>query len=204
MRKKLCQIRCCNKGETGFSLIEVLISMAVMTIGLVGLLGTLGIAMASTQNSEQLAIAKRLANEAMESILTARETTQVGWAQITNGTCSIGGTCGIFPSGPQPINNPGADGIIGTNDDAAAGPQILDEPGPSGVIQTAVGQPCNSAVDVCITLSNFTRTITITPVSVNGVQDGNLNSVVITVTYTNPQFKAPQNYTVATLISSYR
>ncbi|HKW19443.1 MAG TPA: prepilin-type N-terminal cleavage/methylation domain-containing protein [Terriglobales bacterium] len=203
MKKKLHKNRRHANGESGFSLLEVLISMAVMTIGLVGLLGTLGMAMAATQNSEQLAIAKRLANEAMEGILTARETTQVDWAQIANGSCNIGDTCGIFLAGAQPIYNPGADGIIGTNDDAAAGAQILDSPGPSGIIITPEGQPC-AAPDVCTSLSNFKRTITIAPVTVSGVADGNLNSVVITVTYTNPQFRAPQNYVLATLISSYR
>jgi prepilin-type N-terminal cleavage/methylation domain-containing protein len=199
MHKKLRQRPCQFINESGFSLIEVLISMAVMSIGLLGLLGTLGMAMAATQNSEQLAIAKQLANEALENILTARETDQVDWNQIANGTCSVGQDCGIFVSGPLPINNPGADGIIGTSDDASAGAQILEAPGPSGVIATPAGSTC-AAPDVCTSLTNFTRTIAIAPLG----SDENLNTVTITITYTNPEFKAPQNYVLTTLISQYR
>jgi prepilin-type N-terminal cleavage/methylation domain-containing protein len=199
MSKKICQKSVARTGERGFSLIEVLISMLVMTIGLLGLLGTLGMAMAATQNSEQLAIAKQLANEALENILTARETDQVDWNQIANGTCTVGQDCGIFVSGPLPIYNAGVDGIIGTSDDAASGMQILEAPGPSGIIMTPAGQPC-AAPDVCTTLSSFTRTIAIAPLGT----DQNLNSVTITVTYTNPEFKTPQNYVLTTLISQYR
>lgn len=199
----MSSIRQIREGESGFSLIEVLISILVMTTGLLGLLGSLGLAMAATQNSEELNIAKQLANEALESILTARTTAQVQWVQIANGTCSVGQNCGLFLSGAQPINNPGADGIVGTSDDAAAGPQILDVPGASGIIATPAGQPC-AAPDICTSLSNFTRTIAITPFTSGGSPDPNLNSVVITVTYTNPQFKTPQNYVLQTLVSQYR
>jgi type IV pilus assembly protein PilV len=189
--------------EAGFTLLEVLISVFIVTIGLLGLLGVLGVAMAATQNSEELSISKRLANEALESILTARETDNVDWTQIANGTCNIGQTCGggngVFVPGPQPINNPGVDGVVGTNDDAAAGPQILDLPGPSGVIATPAGKPC-AAPDNCMSLTNFTRTIAISPFGT----DQNLDTVTITVTYTDPALKTPQNYVLSTLISQYR
>lgn len=189
--------------EIGFSLIEVLISMLVLTTGLLGLLGSLGAAMAATQNSQQLSIAKQLANEALESILTARTTAQVQWAQIANGTCSVGQNCGIFLSNAQPINNPGVDGIIGTSDDAAAGAEILESPGPSGIILTPAGQPCASP-DVCTSLANFTRTISISQYTGSGTPDPNLNTVIITVTYNNPQFKSPESYVLQTLVSQYR
>src|SRR5579872_1382981 len=169
MSKRMDQRSKVGKGESGFSLIEVLISILVMTTGLLGLLGSLGLAMAATQNSEELSIAKQLANEALESILTARTTAQVQWVQIANGTCSVGQNCGLFLSGAQPINNPGADGIVGTSDDAAAGSQILDSPGPSGIIVTPAGQPC-AAPDVCTSLSNFTRTIAISQYAGSGTR----------------------------------
>jgi prepilin-type N-terminal cleavage/methylation domain-containing protein len=184
------------RSERGFTLLEVMFSMVVMTIGLVALLGVMGIAMASTQTSEELAISKRLANEALEGILTARETSQVQWSNIANGNCAVGTGCtnGIFVAGPQTINLPGVDGIIGTSDDAAAGPQILEQPGASGV-WAGTCPPDN-----CTSLTNYTRTIAITPVA----GDANLNSVTITVTYTNPQLRTPQNYVLSTYISQYR
>jgi len=185
-----------NRSENGFTLIEALFSMFVMTIGLLALLGVMGVAMASNQTSERTAIAKRLANEALEGILTARETSQVQWSNIANGNCAVGTGCttGIFLAGAQPINLPGVDGIVGTSDDAAAGPQILEQPGPSGV-WSGTCPP-----DTCVSLNNYTRTITITPYAA----DANLNSVTITVTYSNPQLRVPQNYTLATLVSQYR
>src|SRR5260370_22164439 len=95
-------------------------SMAVVTVGLVSLLGVFGLAMASTQTSQQDMIAKQLANEALESIVTARNTSQESWAQVqsvANG--------GIFMDGATPIYLARADGIVGTTDDAVAGEHTL-------------------------------------------------------------------------------
>jgi prepilin-type N-terminal cleavage/methylation domain-containing protein len=201
MTTSISESRSTKRFERGFSLLEVMFSMTIMTVGLVALLGVMSIAMASTQTSEQLAISKRLANEALESILTARETDQVQWSNIANGNCAVGAGCttGIFLPGPQAINLPGVDGIIGTSDDAAAGPQILDMPGSTGVVLTPSGAPC-AAPDNCLPLTTYTRTIAIAPFG----GAANLNSVTITVTYINPQLKVPQNYTLSTLISQYR
>jgi prepilin-type N-terminal cleavage/methylation domain-containing protein len=193
--------KCCpgrSEAESGFTLLEVMFSMVIMTVGLVSLLAVMGVAMASTQSSEQTAIAKRLANEAMESILTARETANVAWAQIANGNCAVGGACGIFLPGPQPIDCAGADGIVGTSDDAACGAQVLEQPGANGVFAGTCPP------DTCYSLTNYTRTIAITPYVVGGIPDANLNSVTITVTYTTPQLRIPQNYVLNTLISQYR
>jgi type II secretory pathway pseudopilin PulG len=207
---KVSASRRASKFESGFSLLEVMFSMVIMTVGLVSLLAVMGIAMASTQTSETNAIAKRLANEAMESILTARETANVQWSNIANGTCVVGTGCttGIFSSGAQQICLPGADGIVGTTDDCVVGPnggpQILDMPGPSGIVQSPAGGPCDLP-DNCLPLTNYTRTIAITPFALaGGGTDANLNSVTITVTYITPQLKLPQNYVLTTLVSQYR
>jgi type II secretory pathway pseudopilin PulG len=206
MTDRISQPRAAAKRECGFTLLEVMFSMVVMTVGLVSLLAVMGIAMASTQTSEVNAISKRLANEALESILTARETANIQWSQIANGTCVVGTGCttGIFLTGALPINLPGVDGIIGTSDDAAAGPQILDMPGPSGIVLSPPGGPC-AAPDNCLSLTNYTRTIAIAPFALaGGGTDPNLNSVTITVTYITPQLRVPQNYVLNTLISQYR
>jgi prepilin-type N-terminal cleavage/methylation domain-containing protein len=188
-----------SRMESGFTLLEVMFSMVIMTVGLVSLLAVMGIAMASTETSEQNAISKRLANEALESILTARETAEVQWSNIANGTCVVGTGCttGIFLTGAQDIDLPGVDGIVGTSDDAAAGPQILDLPGSSGIVQSPNGGPCGLP-DNCLPLTNYQRTIVITPVN------STLNQVTITVTYTNAQLKTAQNYVLSTLVSEYR
>jgi len=200
MTARISQSHAVRRSEGGFSLLEVMFSAVVMTVGLVSLLAVMAIAMASTQTSEQLAVSKRLANEALESILTARETANVQWAQIANGNCALGASppCGIFLSGAQPINLPGVDGIVGTSDDSAAGPQVLEQPGPTGVYAGTCPP------DNCISLTSYTRTIAITPFVVGGAPVANLNAVTITVTYLNPQVKVPQSYVLQSLISQYR
>jgi len=186
-----------STGQTqkGFSLIEVMISMVILVIGLVSMLGVFGVAMATTQTSQQNAIAKQLANEAMESILTARETANVTWAQIQNT-----GAGGIFIPGLLPINCAGVDGIIGTFDDAACGARVLEQPGPNGVYAGTCPP------DTCTPLTNFQRSIAITPVlpAGGGPPIATLRSITITIQYNTPQFRIPRNYVMTTFISQYR
>lgn len=181
-----------RKGEQGFSLIEVLISTVVLTVGLVGLLGIFATAIAATQTAQQDLIAKQLASEAMESIFTARNTSQLQWLQIQN----IGaGTNpdGIFVQGFQPINNPGPDGLIGTADDANAGAATLQLPGPDGIVGTADDPPP-------MQLTNYQRQIAITPIA----NTLTLRTVTITVRYTTPQLALPKTYVLSGYISTYR
>lgn len=179
-----------QRTQSGFTLIEVMISMVILTVGLVSLLGVLGIAMAATQGSQENGIAKQIANEALESVLTARETSQVTWGQIQNSPA------GIFLAGANPIWNPGADGIIDTADDAASGIQTLQLAGPDGIFGTAD--------DVFLPLNNYTRSVVIAPVVIGGATDLSLRTITITVQYNPPQIKAPRTYVLNTFISQYR
>jgi prepilin-type N-terminal cleavage/methylation domain-containing protein len=188
-----------SKTQRGFSLIEVMISMVILVIGLVSMLGVFGIAMAATQTSQENGTAKQLANEALEGILTARETANVTWDQIQN----TGGG-GIFLPGLQPVYNPGIDGIIGTADDAAAGIQTLDQPGPTGIF---VGNCPAPGADICTPLTNFQRQILISPVFPPGgglTPISSLRAITITIQYMTPQFRVPKQYVLNTFISQYR
>ena len=181
-----------KQAERGFSLLEVVISMAVLTVGLVSLLGVFGLAMASTQTSQQDMIAKQLANEALESIVTARNTSQVTWAQVQNVANG-----GIFLDGTTSIYLPGADGIVGTTDDAVAGEQTLTEPGADGIFGTAD--------DVQIPLTGYQRTILISQVlDSSGNVVPTLRGVNITMQYTTSQAKLPKTYVLSSFISQYR
>lgn len=181
-----------GRAQSGFSLIEVMISIAIMTIGLVSLLGVFGLAMASTQTSLQNSISKQIANEAMEGIFTARESQNLTWSQIANT-----GAGGVFLSGFQPIDCAGVDGIIGTADDKACGPQILNLPGPDGIYGTAD--------DIQMPLTNYQRAIAISPaLDQNGNPIQTLDTVTITVQYTNPQLKTTHDYILTTYVSEYR
>ncbi|HKB99025.1 MAG TPA: prepilin-type N-terminal cleavage/methylation domain-containing protein [Terriglobales bacterium] len=190
-----------KRAEGGFSLLEVVISMAVLTVGLVSLLGVFGLAMASTQTSQQDMIAKQLANEELESIVTARNTSQLVWDDIQNvgsTTCSSGASnCGIFLVGMNPIYNSGTDGIFGTGDDTTAGEQTLQQPGPDGIY--------GSADDVKIPLTGYQRKILISPVyDANGNLVISLRGVNVTVQYATTQANLPKTYVLSSFISQYQ
>ena len=192
-QKQSCQRR---SEEAGFSLVEVMISMAVLTVGLVSLLGVFGLAMATTQTSQQDMIAKQLANEAYEALVTARNTTQLGWDDIQNvgsTNCPVTGnaTCGIFLIGPQQIYSGGTDGIYGTADDAASAQrQTLHDPGPDGIFGTAD--------DVYIPLVGYQRSIALSDVNAT------LRNVTVTVQYNTPQSRAQKTYIMTSYISEFQ
>jgi len=188
-------LRARKQAQGGFSLLEVLFSMVLLAVGLVSLLGVFGLAMAATLTTQQDMIAKQLANQAYESIVTARNTGQINWDQIQNvGSvdCPITGTatCGIFVTGAQPIYNAGVDGIYGTTDDAVAGAQTLHEPGPDGIFGTAD--------DVYISLAGYQRTIVLTNV------DTTLRSITITMQYTTTQAGVTKTYVLNSYLSEYQ
>jgi type IV pilus modification protein PilV len=181
-----------QKNSAGFTLIEVLISTFVLTIGFLSLLSVFGLAMAGTLTAQEDRIAKQLAQDAYESIYTARDTANVPWANIEN----VGTGTGIFVAGFQPIYKAGADGIIGTADDAAAGPQQFQLAGPDGIFGTAD--------DITVPLTNFQRSIVITDVTNGGTTVVNLKTITVTVQYTTPQTRFAKQYTLSGYVSQYR
>ena len=196
-----------KQAESGFSLLEVMISMVILTVGLLTVLSVFGLAIASTQTSQLDMIAKQLANEAYESIVTARNTSQIGWDAIqnTSGTqyCTVlPSPCGIFVGSAdsqvyQPIYNSGADGIFGTADDAGAGGETLEEPGPGGNY--------GDADDIKLPLTNYQRAIQISPLfDTNNNLVPTLRSVTITVQYTTPRMSTKKTYVLNSFISQYR
>lgn len=182
-----------SSGQNGFSLIEVLVSMVILMVGFVSLLGVFGMAIATTQTSQQNMIAKQLASEAMESIFTARNTTQLGWGQIDN--VSNGGS--FSDAQPwYPIQEAGADGIIGTGDDGPNA-EVLNEPGPDGIMGTSD--------DVTVPLTNYKRNITISTVKdSSGNVIPSLREITVTIQYYVPGFKFPKTYVLTSYISQYR
>jgi type IV pilus modification protein PilV len=193
-----------HPSQRGFTLIEVMIAVVIMTIGILAVMATFATAISATASAQEDLIARHKALDAMESIYTARNSQQLPFASINNVANG-----GVFLSGAQQLLCAGPDGIVGTADDVACtapdtgaacpgGVECLVLPGPDGVLGTAD--------DVTQSLGNFTRTITFNTVSqtVNGVVTTNQNLIAVTiaVSYTKPGWPA-RIYTVNALISSY-
>jgi prepilin-type N-terminal cleavage/methylation domain-containing protein len=187
--------------QGGFTLIETMIAVAILSIALMTLLAAFGTAVATTQNAQANLIARQKALQAMESIYTARNTQQISFAQL--GNIASGG---IFTNGPTQLLSAGPDGLVNTADDVTfpatgpcpTGPECLVLPGPDGIL--------GNADDTAMSLGNFTRQIQINPVlEADGVTiDPNLKQIVVSISYSSGTSPVPHTYTVQALISAFR
>jgi type II secretory pathway pseudopilin PulG len=178
-RKISCQL-------AGFTLIEAMISIIILSFGVLSLAAVYaqGIMYASLTQYDY--IAEKKAEEAVETIFTARDTKILTWAQIQNVS-----TGGVFIDGARPLLDPGPDGLVGTADDNAALPDsIIIGPGPDGKLGTAD--------DVVVNLNPWmTRTIAMTPVT----GETNLRQITITINYQVGRVK--RTYTLISYISTF-
>ena len=117
-------IRNQNK-ENGFTYIEVMIAIVILTVGVLAVMAALTSALITSYGNENRVQAKQMVHQALESIFTAKDVKRTGvsegWDSIGNiGSNVVGGVPhGIFVSGFQPIHqDPGPDGLVGTLDDA--------------------------------------------------------------------------------------
>ena len=189
-----------NSAQRGFTLIETMIAIAIMSIGILTLIAAFATAVGATQNAQENLIARQKTLEAMENIYTARNSQQITFAQIAN--ISNGG---IFTSSATQLLAAGPDGLVNTADDVnfpanapcPAGPECVVMPGPDGILGTAD--------DVAMSLSNFTRQITISPVlESDGVTvNPNLKQISVTITYTSGTSSVPRTYSATGLISAF-
>jgi prepilin-type N-terminal cleavage/methylation domain-containing protein len=174
-----------NGANAGFSLIEVLVAMAIMSVGVIALVGAIGLGARRLTGSQDEFIATQRASEAIESVFKARDNRVLTWAQIRNIAGASGTDGGIFQDGPQPVRDAGADGLANTADDGAVAEVI--KPGPDGLLGTAD--------DEHVPLFGFTREVEIRDLSAN------LRQVRIIMRYRTPQGQA--QYVLTTYISAY-
>ena len=170
----------------GFTLIEAMISIVILSFGVLSLAAVYaqGIMFASMTQFEY--IAEKKAEEAVETIFTARDTKVLDWAQIQN--VSQGG---VFKDGAQPLLDPGPDGLVDTADDNAALPDtIILGPGPDGILGTADDEVANLN-------AYMNRTVAITAVA----GETNLRQITITMTYQVGRIQ--RTYTLISYISAF-
>lgn len=185
--------------DAGFSLVEVMVSMLLLTGALLGLgqVFLLGMAHASTSSSNL--IAREKAREAIESVHTARDTRTLTWNQIRNVTARMcegvtepagwDDTGGTFIDGPQAngLHLAGDDGLVNTPGDEDLPLERVVNLGPDGVPGTAD--------DWEEELSNFQRDVFICDHS------NSLREIRVTIDYrVGP---VTRQYRLTTYVSNY-
>ena len=175
-----------NNAEKGFSYIEVIISIIIMTIGILACLSAISFAMFREQQAENRNTARQITSSAIESIFAARDLRNNNalntWASINNTTASFPG---IFQSGWTPIReDAGSDGIHGTADDAC---------------QTGVNCPSGGSTNTSAEVQGFQRRIVITDIAEPGIATIRKRKLQISVRYNAGQIV--QTETVSTIIS---
>jgi type II secretory pathway pseudopilin PulG len=166
--------------QAGFSLVETIVAIGVLTVGTLGVAGVFTVGVQKTISSPVELLATQKAAAAVESVFSARDSHMVTWAQLRN--VSNGG---IFLNGPQSMKVEGADGVVNTADDGAVETVVL--PGRDQVLGTAD--------DVTQTLNGYTREIRITDLS------DDLRQVTVIITYR--MGGTLRSYTLTALISSF-
>ncbi len=169
----------------GFTLVEVLVALAIVTGAALALAAVLAQGTQILLASQAQMIATEKATEAVESVFTARDTRVLAWAQVRNVAGASGADGGIFLDGPQPLRSAGPDGLVNTADDGPIEALVL--PGPDNLLGTADDQR--------VPLTDFTREIEIRDLGPN------LRRLRVTVRYRVGT--GTREHVLVTYISSY-
>lgn len=144
--------------EQGFSLLETVIAILIITTGLIGTAAAITYALQFSAISRNVTNSKLIATGMIEEVDTLRNTRRLDYKQIANvGEVDNTGAKNNFTgflTGFQDISlNPGPDGVDGTADD-------LRDPGPDGVFGTG-----DDFDNPALVRSGYQRQITVTTLS---------------------------------------
>jgi type II secretory pathway pseudopilin PulG len=147
-----------SSNEKGFSLVEAVIAILIITIGLIGTAGAITYALQFSSISRNLTNAKLIAVSMIEEVDSLRNTRRLDFKQIANvGAVDNSGSANTFTgftTGFQDISlNPGPDGVNGTADD-------LRDPGADRIYGN--GDDFNNPA---LVRSGYRRQVTITNLS---------------------------------------
>lgn len=175
----------------GFTLLEAMISIVVLSFGVLSLAAVYAQGIFYAGISQNDYIAEKKAEQAVEAMFTSRDIKTLTWSQILNVSGVSGNDGGVFLDGPQPILVPGSDGLVGTvSDQNAPDEYVITGPGPDGIFGTLD--------DEKVDLNPWmTRTIVITPVQ----GETNLRQITVTIDYQVGRLK--RTYTLVSYISAF-
>lgn len=162
-----------EKGEQGFSLVEAVIAILILTIGLIGTAAAVTYALEFSSISRNVTKAKLVVVASIEEIESLRNSRRLNFKQFAN-TGSVDNTDAAnqflgFSKGFKAVSNtPGGDGVNGTIDD------IATAPGADGVYGTG-----DDVIDQTRIRAGYTRQIEIIDLSAS------LKKVVVRVRYTS-------------------
>jgi type II secretory pathway pseudopilin PulG len=147
-----------SKKESGFTLIEAVIAILIITVGLIGTAGAITYALEYSTTSKNATNAKQVATSMIEQIESLRNTRRLAFRQIANvgsvdNTDVVNTFTGFSVGFKELSNQPGADGVFGTDDD-------LVDAGTDGIYGTVDDFVNNSLIR-----NGYTREITITNLS---------------------------------------
>jgi len=130
MQSNLSRHHRSRRSERGFSLLEMVVAMVILTIGLLAVANAIGYALMASNSGRGITNAKLLVVSAHEQMETLRNTGQLNFDEISNSQVS-GSSFRGFPDTFLTVSSvPGNDGIFGTADD------ISTAPGPDGIYGT--------------------------------------------------------------------
>jgi prepilin-type N-terminal cleavage/methylation domain-containing protein len=107
-----------HQPDSGFSLLEMVVAMFILTIGLLGVAQAIGYALMVSNSGRGLTNAKLLVVSALEQMETLRDSGQLNFAEISNAAQPSPSTFTGFPTTFLAVSTtPGPDFVYGTADD---------------------------------------------------------------------------------------
>lgn len=167
--KKITEI---SGSEDGFTLVEAVVAILIISIALIGTAAALSYAFEYGTTSRNVGNARTVIVSTVEEIESLRNTHRLTFLQLANKTyvdnTDAPNTFNGFSEGFKAVSiNPGFDGVFGTDDD-------LKEAGPDTIWGNA-----DDVENPGLARGGYTRRIEITPLPL----DAKIKKVVVTVRY---------------------